>query len=237
MTDTPEVAIPEWAKRHEDTAPILFEGWIRSGGSPEDLAWGAEGVYVAELEPEAPQEPEIQECPLCEETREEAAREIRDTAESLRQALDEAVAGFQEKLADVGRVVDRDIIGLAKLLAERVIRQAVELDPSLAETNLKRALQAAGALVDVTLKTHPDDLERIRGIAPSMAEELKGGPVKLNVLASDEVDRGGIIVVYEEGLIDARFEHQLDAIVHVVSDLVAQGQGREEIGHGQEGTD
>lgn len=235
MTDTREMTKPEWAKRPEGSVPVLFEGWTRSDASPEDLVWGSEGAYVAKQEPEALEEPEIQECPLCEETREEAAREIHDTVEPLRQALGEAVTGLQEKLADIGRVVDRDIVRLAKLLAERVIQQAVTLDPSLVESNLKRALQEAGSLVDVTVKTHPDDLERIRKTAPSMAEELKGGAVRLHVIASDEVDRGGIIVVYEEGMIDARFKHQLDAMVHVVSDLVAQGQGREASDHGPEG--
>jgi flagellar biosynthesis/type III secretory pathway protein FliH len=113
----------------------------------------------------------------------------------------------------------------------------VELEPSLVDENLKRALAAAGSLIDVTLKTHPEDLERIREIAPALAEELKGGAVKLDIQSSGEVDRGGVIVLYEEGMIDARFSRQLDKVADVVVELVAQGTGREDASMDQEGSD
>lgn len=237
MIEPSNISLPAWSKPGGSTEITPYTGWLKTEEGAQGLAWSSEGLSVPQPAPEEPEEPEIKECPICEETRQTASAEIEEAVEPLKRRLEEVTADFKGAVAGLSRVIDRDIIRLAKLLAERVIRQTVEMDPTLVEKNLARALEAAGPLLSVILKTHPDDLDRLRSTAPAMAEELAGGPVNLSVQASDEVGRGGVIVVYEEGLIDARFAQQLDSVTQIVEDLVAQGHGRRDELDSQEDND
>jgi len=227
MTDVSQVFTPEWAQKKPDQSPILYENWTRSEQEPQDLAWGSDGLRAKVAEEEVPEEPEIRECPLCEETKEASAAELAQKVQEMEVRLDSAVADFTSALDGISRSVDGDVVRLAKLLAERIIGESVQLDPTLLERNLANALRQAGPLMTVTLKVNASDLERVREIAPALAEEAAGTPVDVTVHTSADVSKGGVVLVYDAGLIDARFEHQLESLTMVVADMVAQGDGRQ----------
>ena len=226
MTDISQLYTPDWAQKKPDEAPVLYENWTRTAQEAQDLAWGSDGLQPVVPEEVLPEEPEVQECPLCEETRQNSAAELELKVKEMEGHLDSAIAEFGKDLDGVSSTIDADVVRLAKILAERIIGESVALNPELAERNLANALRLAGPLTTVTLKVNTADRDRIREIAPGMAEEASGNPVEVTVQAAEEVSKGGVIVVYDAGLIDARFEHQLDSMGSVVADMVAQGDGR-----------
>jgi flagellar biosynthesis/type III secretory pathway protein FliH len=235
MTDTSNMVTPAWAKKQPNTGPVLYSDWSRPTVETKELAWGSDGLQAAVIAEEITQEPEIQECPLCEETREKGAAELAEKVQEMESTMDASIGEFTKSLKGISRSIDGDVVRLAKILAERIIGETIELDPSFLERNLAAALRKAGPLVNVTLKVCASDLDRIRDIAPAMAEEVAGGHVELTIQPSSEVEKGGVIVVYQQGMVDARFGHQLESVTQVVAEMVAQGDGRKERAQEEEG--
>ena len=151
MTESSHMFTPDWAQKKPDQSPVLYEDWTRRETEPQDLAWGSDGLQAMVPEEEVPEEPEIQECPLCEETKEASAAELAEKVQEMELRLDAAVADFASAIEGISRSVDGDVVRLAKLLAERIIGESVKLDPSLLERNLANALRQAGPLMTVTL--------------------------------------------------------------------------------------
>ena len=226
MTDISHMLTPEWAQKKDNEDLVLFKDWMPTDSGPQEIAWGPEGVHPAADDDVLPDEPEVQECGICEETRREGEAKLRAMNEEFEHRLDVTLSQFARTVEEISRTVDSSVVKLAKLLAERIIGETVTLDSTLTERNLAKALQLAGPLATVTLKVNQADIKRIREVAPVLAEEAAGAPVQVTVQADSEVDPGGVIVVYEAGLIDARFEHQLQSITAVVADMVEQGDGR-----------
>jgi len=104
------------------------------------------------------------------------------------------------------RALDRSV-GLARLLAERLLGEALALDPARVAALARTALAEARGARQVTLVAHPDDLPLLE---PALVD---GGLRPVTRLVADaERPRGSLRFETEIGVLDAAIAPQLDRL-------------------------
>lgn len=155
---------------------------------------------------------ELPDCPKCEVIREDCV----DALEALRAELEAPLHRLASELegapAELADRLHEAVLDLGIRIAERILHRAVELDRDVVVETLVEALRMAGPLAAVTVRCHPVDAELLRERAPGLASEMSGQPVEVTVRASEDVERGACILLFEEGIVDARFSEQLERI-------------------------
>ncbi len=153
-----------------------------------------------------------------------------DAERGAREAARQAAEGEQARLAAgwialrereekrAARELDRSI-ALAKLLAERLIGRAIELDPGLVTSIAREALVEARGARRLRLEANPED-------APTLRAHLSGaglgGPegVVIDVLENAELARGSLRVHTELGTLDARLHPRLERLAAALRDAL-----------------
>ncbi len=229
---------PGEAPAPSDDGVAADAGPPASGGAAAQVAEGPgpeaapepEVVAPPELapppEPAAPPadpEPQVVDgpCPRCEATRAEAADALDALEDELREPMARAGLALERATAELGAHVTANVIELARRLALALVGREVAGDAELLRGTLEEALRVAGPIAAATLRCHPEDAEALRELAPGVASELSGRPVEVTVRPSDDVERGSCIVLFDEGIVDARWSAQIDRMIDAVTQAVA----------------
>ena len=115
------------------------------------------------------------------------------------------------------RNLDR-VVEVARVLAERLLGEALELEPSRIVAIARRALEEARGARRVTVVAHPDDAALI---GEALLTLQAGGAA--TVLADPERPRGSLRLDTDIGVLDADLAPQLDRLLPKL---------RESLGHG-----
>ena len=148
-----------------------------------------------------------------------AASEVKLQAEAIGRA--KAVADLAaERIAHQERLnktseeqLDRSI-DLAKLLAERMIGEALRLDPELIARLAKGALQHMQARGNLTVRVNPDD----RAVVEQQLHSLSLKSVTLSSAA--ELGRGELCIDSDAGRLETRLEPGLSRLVDRLRSLL-----------------
>lgn len=171
----------------------------------------------------APIDPVAERAALLEAAEAEAAA-IREQAREV--GYQEGLAAAEAEAADaVGRLValanaatveqaqwaraaEREVVGLAMLIAERVVQRHLDDHREVVVHAVQQGLQTLESLQDVRIRVHPDDvpyLEQAWTAAPDTA--------KLAAITPDErVQVGGCLIEAGESRIDLQPQTVLEAI-------------------------
>lgn len=196
-----------------ERAPFLggpgdqVRAWV-PGGAP---AAAAPRVVEAAPAPAPAPEPEVEPaaCPSCDAVMAEAEAQLQDVLATLREPYLSAATHLERTVQDLTAKVPRDVVRLAVRLAELIVGRVVELDRTIAEETVGKALRVAGGLERVTVLVHADDLEAIAARAPELAANVAGKAVDVTVRVSDDVALGSCLVQFDDGAVDARWHAQL----------------------------
>lgn len=140
-----------------------------------------------------------------------AAREARER-EIARVAAEVLVArSTEEQKAE--REVQRTI-DLAVLLAERVVGEAIAVDPARVGALAALALNETRGAREIRIEVCADDLAALKEMLASLGEGI------VNVEASAELARGSLIVHTELGRIDARLAPQLSRLAEALREIL-----------------
>lgn len=191
---------------------------VEDAPAAEGVAPAEVGRGVAAAQPEEPAP-----CPNCEAVLTEAEAQIQEILATLREPYLNSAARMEQSIEDLTAWVRRDLVHLAVRLAEAIVGRVVELDRTIAEESVAKALRVAGGIEAATVLVHPDDLEAIRGRAPELAANVIGKAVDLTVRASDEVALGSCLVHFEAGTVDARWRAQLLHLQDLIDAIVISG--------------
>ena len=146
-----------------------------------------------------------------------------------KQALDQARAAFTAQHADLAKALaaaleqfelrrrsllsemERDVAALAGAIAHRVIKRAVDVDPSCVSDNLREALQLVARKNRLEIRLHPEDLEQARQFARELlpAQEFEA----VGFMPDETVGRGGVLLRTAGGQVDATVETQWTRIL------------------------
>jgi type III secretion protein L len=162
---------------------------------------------------------------------EDDARALRAEAEADRERLraEAVTAGRAEGLASAAAAlasaarerdrrlagVERELVALAVDVARRILGRELAADPDAVVGVAREALAAARGRRELTLRVNPSDAGALRGaqavlagaIAPAAAFAIREDPT---------VPPGGALVETEAGLVDARLETQLAALLRAL---------------------
>ena len=137
------------------------------------------------------------------ETAAAEARE-REIAKFASQAI--AMREADEKRAE--RDLDRTI-EVAKLLAERIIGEALEVDPTRIAHLAANALEQTRGAKKIRIEAHPADVDLV---SVMLAATNHG----IEVTGDETLSRGSLVVHTELGRVDGRLRPQLDRLAEVL---------------------
>ena len=119
-------------------------------------------------------------------------------------ALEAAVAAVQAEREAWAARWERDAIGLALAIAERLTHKALADDGDVLHARVAETIALAGGEKTVTVHLHPRDL--------AATQELKSQPAGVTFVGDNDLAPGDVVAMTGEGLIDARLETQLETI-------------------------
>ena len=103
------------------------------------------------------------------------------------------------------------VVRLAAVVAERVTKRAVELDPGAAPEQLEAALAMVTAPSRLRVHIAPADRPAVEGAMPDLAARFEGA-AHAELVDDESLERGSCVLRTELGVIDARIERQVERI-------------------------
>jgi len=151
---------------------------------------------------------------------------LRASAETISH-LESAWRGALDLLeADRARMVAEarlDIVRLASVFAERVVKRAVELDATTVERQIEAVVAAAVRPSRLVLAVHPDDDGPARDALPALMERI-GSSADVEITTDASLRRGSCVARLAGGsIIDASVDTQIDRLI----EAMLPGEGRE----------
>jgi flagellar biosynthesis/type III secretory pathway protein FliH len=150
---------------------------------------------------------EVQARALCDEAREEGRKE---GAASLAAAW---VKLRTEEAARDERDLDRTT-ELARVMAERLVGEALELDPAKVRSLARQALASARHSRRVVFSAHPADADALRADLGALG--LEGAAIEIHVDTTRA--RGSLLIETDLGTLDANLTLQLDRLARSIRD-------------------
>jgi len=150
---------------------------------------------------------------LIEEARAEADA-IREAAreegyqDGLRQ-LTQALAKARDEYTRVMEESEDDMLELAVRMAERIVRQRIELEPSTAAEITRGCLEIVRDRQQITVFANPQDLPALEQWRESLVQVVEARFIHFE--PDPNVGRGGCMIETEAGRVDARLEVQLES--------------------------
>jgi|GEM_PF-2486033 len=150
--------------------------------------------------------------------------ELEHELAELRGRYQDSVEQLQRASFELDLRIGNDVLQLARRLAEVIMRRTVELDSEVVVSSLRAAFQLAGPLERVTVKCAPEDVATLRTQAEGVAQDLMGRWVEVAVQQGADIEPGGVLLLFEGGVVDARLPSQLDRLTAVVERAIGTQQ-------------
>jgi flagellar assembly protein FliH len=138
--------------------------------------------------------------------REAAAGEWAGLQASVQRLLAE-LEGLRRRTC---REMEGELVDLALAVARKITRQELSIHPQAVAAALREALDKVAHADRITVRMHPDDLQRLAVLGPSPAGDAASGRTRFE--ADPSVTPGGFRVETDLGDVDGRLEQQIQAI-------------------------
>lgn len=145
----------------------------------------------------------------------EASEQQRENLERLETTWTKLCGRIEKAYVTIERETRQDAVEFALRVAERVVHRVIEVDPTVCVDQVAEALAHVMQPMHVSIHIHADDRPAMLEALPQIMEQFDQFP-RLRLVDDAEVDRGGVVVRYGEGLIDARIETQLKRIADAI---------------------
>lgn len=153
-----------------------------------------------------------------------ALAERRDALAKLDANWAGAIRSFEEKREESFREAGEQCVRLALLIAERIVKHTLKLDPSIVAAQARAAISLAGQTSALVLSVNPEDEPIIREAMPGLAASITGAG-HAQIVADPTVARGGVVVRTAGGEIDATIPVQAERIARELLGVDPAGGG------------
>ena len=138
---------------------------------------------------------------------ERAAQKLEPVLDSLNQVL--------LQIKNLRRVayqrIEKEVVELALAIARKVICREIEMDKEVVVWVAREALAKIDDPGKITIKLNPSDLQFINETKYNLSEMI-GNVDNVALESESSIQSGGCVVETDLGEIDARIEHQLQAV-------------------------
>ena len=145
----------------------------------------------------------------------EALEQTRDQLQQLQMAWSDVIKQWDEQSRQMVREVREDVLSFALKFSEKLVHRVVEVDPSVIVNQLGAALGCVLQPLDVSVKIHPEDRSVLEQALPELLAEFEQIE-HVRLVDDTTVSRGGCVVAYGRGQIDATIENQMHRIVDLI---------------------
>lgn len=147
-------------------------------------------------------------------------REASEAGANAIAALAEVARAAEERADTLAARLEAEAVELAFAVAAQILGAYVEAEPELVVGAVRGALRSLVDREQVTVLVNPDDLELVRAAGEELRATL-GGIERWEVQSERRVARGGAVVRYADGEIDASHVAKLERAREVVAESLA----------------
>jgi flagellar assembly protein FliH len=135
---------------------------------------------------------------------------------SLAAQWNDMLASFAQSRDTLYQQARRDVVELATLVAEKITKRTISLDPSIVETQMESVLDTLASSTGLVLRVNPEDLAYAEKVLPGLIADCMHC-AHAEVIGDDKLERGSCVAETEgRGVIDASVKTQLDRIVEAL---------------------
>jgi len=127
------------------------------------------------------------------------------------QELNDIILRFKQEYRAVLENSEKELLKLSLKVAERIIGEALTLEPSLLLDIIHNALQSIKYQKEIRIRIHPDKLNFLKENKMQLYARL-GESKEIEIVGDSLVTCDGCIIDTEIGTIDARLETQLKVL-------------------------
>ncbi len=150
------------------------------------------------------------------ETRQEAVETARDELQHVIGALRSGLAEFERQKRALLGLAEGGLIDLSLAIAERVCKIVVGRSSEAARANARALLEMVAHHDDVRICMHPDDCAPLEDVAGELVGAV-GELQHVRIEPDEQVERGGCVLRWRGGTIDARIAEQLQRIAESIA--------------------
>ena len=153
-----------------------------------------------------------QEEELLEKAKNNAERMEREYIEKL-EKIDKIVKNFEGNLnREIDKVVQL-ILPTLKVLFRKILEKAI--DEEIVERKIRSVLGKIASMKKVTIRVNPDDVSRI---SDDLKEYFERNGIEMKL--DPNVEKGGIVVETELGIIDKTFGFQWKLVEDIIEEVI-----------------
>lgn len=145
----------------------------------------------------------------------EALEQHKDQLAKLEASWTEAAEAWSQHRQQLEREAHRGVIELAVKLAEKLVHRLVEVDQTVIADQLAAALEHVLRPLDVSVQIHPDDRPLLEQALPDILNRFPHLE-HIDLIDDEAVGRGGCVLSFGQGQVDATIDTQLDRIVRAL---------------------
>ena len=149
------------------------------------------------------------------EGREEAFEAMTAQLEQLRQSWLDAAHRWEEHRRMLESEAPQAVLELALRLTEKIVHRIVQIDDEVVLDQVRAALTHALGDHAVTARVAPEDGEVVQTALPKLTGELAQSR-QIDITVDETVPRGGCIISFGQGQVDATLETQLRRAVELL---------------------
>ncbi len=145
----------------------------------------------------------------------EALAKSQAQFQKLQQGWLGAAQAWDEQRVEMDRQARQVILQMSLLFAEKVVQRVIQVDPMVIVDQLAESLAYVMRPTDVSVQIHPADRPALEEAMPQL---LSGMPhlQHVHLVDSDAISRGGCLISYGQGRVDATIEKQLARLVDLM---------------------
>lgn len=138
-----------------------------------------------------------------------AKQELVDNCNQALKLIGEIESERVERIASS----EQELLKLAVKIAEKIIGQEIQLEPSLKVQIVREALSKASTADSIILRIHPDDLQLIQDNL-ALLQSAFTSPKPVEVREDLSISVGSCFIETDRGNLDARIQSQLEQIMN-----------------------
>ncbi len=153
-----------------------------------------------------------QERELLKKAKNDVERMERECIEKL-ERIDQIVRNFEENLnREIDKMVQL-ILPILKILFKKILEKAI--DEEIVERKIRSVLGKIASMKRVTIRINPDDVSKI---SDDLKECFERNSIEVKL--DPNVEKGGIVVETELGIIDKTFGFQWKLVEDIIEEVI-----------------
>jgi flagellar biosynthesis/type III secretory pathway protein FliH len=156
-----------------------------------------------------------------ERGRAQALQERVEELDGVKHRYAATIGQLQNLAHDLAGQYQKEAVELASRLAKTAIGSNLLPTPATLHALVDRAMAGMKQPKNLVIRVNPDDLSAMNEYVPQI-EQSRGELISVRALSDEACERGGCIIEYDDGTIDAQPSVQVDVLCEAIEKRLAE---------------